>query len=170
MLYYVFLQCRSCRASVETCRRLTLHVLRRYSSCPSFLSVLYCRTSTLVAKELLADFESTEFIGASRNERIAGMTMYRSCLLLLVGLGLLGRDGGVDALPAIGCQDGSLQWLEVTSGSADCAEVASAIEKLSGVPTYVKCVRKRLRFGSPLRAWGNQELRHNSDDCGACST
>ena len=148
------------------CRRLTLHVLRRYSSCPSFLSVLYCRTSTLVAKELLADFES-ELIGASRNERIAGMTMFRGCFLLLAGFGLLGRDGGVDALPAIGC-DGT--FLSVPSGSADCAEVASAIEKLPGVNADIKCVRKRLRSGHPLRAWGNPELGHNSDDCGACST
>ena len=141
--------------SVETCRRLTLHVLRRYSSCPSFLSVLSCHTSTLVAKELLADFES-EFISASRNERIAGMTMYRSCLLLLVGFGLLGRDGGVDALPAIGCYNlGSDQLLSVPSGS--CAEVASAIEKLPGVTADVQCVRRRLWFGHPLRAWGNRD-------------
>lgn len=142
--------------SVETCRRLTLHVLRRYSSCPSSLSVLYCHTSTLVAKELLGDFES-EFIGASRNERIAGMTMYRRCLLLLAGFGLLGRDGGVDALPAIGCYKiSSRHYLSVRSGSADCAEVASAIEKLPGVNADVECVRRRLRFGSPLRAWGNR--------------
>ena len=176
--------------SVETCRRLTLHVLRRYSSCPSFLSVLYCRTSTLVAKELLADFES-ECFGASRNERIAGMTMYRGCLLLLAGFGLLGRDGGVDALPAIGCynngyhcfqntlskerHDTDCHYLSIPSGPsgsdniADCAKVASAIEKLPGVNTDVYCVRRRLRFGSPLRAWGNQELGHSSDDCGACS-
>lgn len=159
--------------SVETCRRLTLHVLRRYSSCPSFLSVLYCRTSTLVVKELLADFES-ECIGASRNERIAWMTMFRSCLLLLVGFGLLGRDGGVDALPAIVCYYYSYDnrnYLYVPSGSADCAEVASAIEKLPGVTADIKCVRKRLRFCSPLRAWGNTEkLGHSSDDCGSCST
>lgn len=81
--------------------------------------------------------------------------MSRSCFLLLIGFGLLGRDGGVDALPAIGCQDGNYQWLEVTSGSADCAEVASAIEKLPGVTADMSCVRKHLRFGSPLRAWGN---------------
>lgn len=158
--------------SVETCRRLTLHVLRRYSSCPSFLSVLYCHTSTLVAKELLADFES-EFISASRNERIAGMTMYRRCLLLLTGFGLLGRDGGVDALPAIGCDYSSFYGkhiLYVPSGSADCAEVRSAMEKLPGVTVDVKCVRKRLRFGHPLRAWGNPELGHTSDDCCACSS
>lgn len=157
--------------SVETCRRLTLHVLCRYSSCPSFLSVLYCRTSTLAAKELLADFES-EFISASRNERIAGMTMSRSCLILLAGFGLLGRDGGVDALPAIGCYESSStgnNYLSVPSGYYDCAEVESAIKKLSGVNANVYCVRKRLRFGSPLRAWGNQELGHNSDDCCACS-
>ena len=158
--------------SVETCRRLTLHVLRRYSSCPSFLSVLYCRTSTLVVQELLAYFES-EFIGASRNERIAGMTMYWSCLLFLAGFGLLGRDGGVDALPAIGCDYWSgndKHYLYVPSGSANCAKVASAIEKLPGVYTDVKCVRRRLRFGHPLRAWGNQELGHSSDDYSACST
>lgn len=125
----------------------------------------------MVVKELLTDFES-EFIGASRNERIAGMTMYRSCLLLLAGFGLLGRDGGVDALPAIGCYESSNtgnNYFSVPSGSADCAEVASAIEKLPGVNTDIYCVRKRLQFGSPLRAWGNQELRHTSDDCGACS-
>ena len=156
--------------SIQTCRRLTLHVLRRYSSCPSFLSVLYCRTSTLVVKELLTDFES-EFISASRNERIAGMTMSRSWLLLLAGFGLLGRDGGVDALPAIGCYEYSSgrNYLSVPSGSANCAEVASAIEKLPGVNADVKCVRRRLRFGSPLHAWGKQELGHNSDDCGAFS-
>lgn len=127
-------------------RPAPLFFLRRYPSCPSFLSVLYCRTSTLVAKELLADFDS-EFIEASRNERIAGMTMYRGCFLLLAGFGLLGRDGGVDALPAIGCYtgcSGCYTHLSVRSGSADCAEVASAIEKLPGVNTDVKCVRKRL--------------------------
>ena len=170
MFNYVFLQCRSCRASVETCRRLTLHVLGRCSSWP--LSSPSClATSTLVAKELLVDIES-ECIGASRNERIAGMTMYRSCLLLLVGFGLLGRDGGVDALPAIGCYKSSSgrNYLSVPSGSADCAEVGSAIGKLPGVNTRVYCVRRRLRFGSPLRAWGNPELGHSSDDCGACST
>lgn len=97
----------------------------------------------MVAQELLAYFES-ELIGASRNERIAGMTMYRSCLLLLVGFGLLGRDGGVDALPAIGCyehRDG-YSYLSVPLG--DCAEVASAIEKLPGVNTDIYCVRRRL--------------------------
>lgn len=144
--------------SVETCRRLTLHVLRRYSSCPSFLSVLYCRTSTLVAKELQADFES-ECIGASRNERIAGMTMYRSCLLLLAGFGLLGRDGGVDALPAIGCYNNNFNnkdYLSVPSGYSDCRKVASAIKTLPGVNTGIECVRRRLRFGHPLRAWGNR--------------
>ena len=146
--------------SVETCRRLTLHVLRRYSSCPSFLSVLYCHTSTLVVKELLTDFES-EFISASRNERIAGMSMYRGCLLLLAGFGLLGRDGGVDALPAIGCYKSSLSntFLFVPSGSADCAEVASAIEKLPGVNTDVKCsVRKRLWFGLSLARVGESGI------------
>ena len=143
----------------------------RYSSCPSFLSVLYCHTSTLVVKELLGDFES-EFIGASRNERIAGMTMYRSCLLLLAGFGLLGRDGGVDALPAIGCYESSSSgrnYLSVPSGSADCAKVASAIEKLPGVNADIKCVRKRLWFGLSLARVGKEELGHSSDDCGACS-
>lgn len=99
----------------------------------------------MVAKELLADFESTEFVGASRNERIAGMTMYRSCFLLLAGFGLLGRDGGVDALPAIGCYEhcGDI-YLKVPSGDDDCLEVASAIEKLPGVYSDVRCVRRRL--------------------------
>lgn len=144
----VFLQCRSCRASVQTCRRLTLHVLRRYSSCPSFPPILSCRTSTLVVKELLGDFAS-ECIGASRNERIAGMTMSRSWLLLLAGFGLLGRDGGVDALPAIGCYDwGDNDYvLSVPSGRSNCLEVASALKKLPGVNTGIGCVRRRLRFG-----------------------
>ena len=155
--------------SIQTCRWLTLHVLRRYSSCPSFLSVLYCRTSTLVAKELLADFES-ECFGASRNERIAGMTMYRGCLLLLAGFGLLGRDAGVDALPAIGCYENDyVSFLEVPSGSDDCAEVASAIKDLPGVNADVKCVRKRLWVWLPLARVGKQELGHNSYDCCACS-
>lgn len=138
--------------SVQTCRRLTLHVPRRYSSCPSFLSVLYCRTSTLVAKELLADFESTEFIGASRNERIAGMTIFQDCLVLLAGFGLLGRDGGVDALPAIECYKSSKtgkHYLSVPSGRSNCLEVASAIEKLPGVNTGIGCVRRPLRLAIP---------------------
>lgn len=98
----------------------------------------------MVVKELLGDFES-EFVGASRNVRIAGMTMSRSCLLLLVGFGLLGRDGGVDALPAIGCYEYSgRNYLHVPSGSANCAKVASALEKLPGVNVDIKCVRRRL--------------------------
>lgn len=124
----------------------------------------------MVAKELLADFES-ELIGASRNERIAGMTMFRSCLFLLAGFGLLGRDGGVDALPAIGCDDDDdYPYLRVPSGSANCAKVASAIEKLPGVNADIKCVRKRLWFGLSLARVGKHELGHNSDDCGDCST
>lgn len=124
----------------------------------------------MVVKELLGDFES-EFIGASRNEMIAGVTMFRSSLLLLAGFGLLGRDGGVDALPAIGCyvSGSGRNYLSVPSGYADCAEVASAMEKLPGVTADVKCVRRRLWFGHPLHAWGNQELGYNSDDCCACS-
>lgn len=76
-----------------------------------------------------------------------------SCLVLLAGFGLLGRDGGVDALPAIGCYYNiynSLNFLSVPSGSSDCYEVASAIEKLPGVTADVKCVRKRLWFGLSL--------------------
>lgn len=74
-----------------------------------------------------------------------------SCLVLLAGFGLLGRDGGVDALPAIGCyRNSNGNFLSVPSGSADCAEVASAIEKLPGVTADVKCVRKRLWFGLSL--------------------
>lgn len=100
--------------------------------------------------------------------------MSRSCLLLLAGLGLLGRDGGVDALPAIGCADwgDNNYMLRVPSGSADCAKVASAIGRLPVIllsPARIGCVRRRLRFGLSLARVGKSRIGPNSDDCGACS-
>ena len=88
------------------------------------------------------------------------MTMYRSCLLLLTGFGLLGRDGGVDALPAIGCYEYSgSHYLSVPSGYSDCTKVASAIEKLPGVNTDIYCVRRRIPCArGEIRNWATTVL------------